>query len=416
MLKVVPAGNTTEEISLGSVSTNMLTQALAGKLGLWMYLEAQPGYQVGGTIAGTLSMTIGTNAATSANALSVGFNTNQLREGWNFLTFVMRNPLAYQSGSGQTEYHPFGVNASGLGTGADSDIVNSNVNKLKISWQNMQGATLYFDSIWTAFSATPQIIFGCDGGSNLAEIALPIFSGYGWVGYSAQPFSTVDSGTSNNTVQGNLNSNALASGAAAYAAGWDVINHTVTHPSVGGYTSEAAIAYQLEQAKAWLLSRGYERGCEFYASPQSNTSRLSETVIKSLGYKLQRHVRKWNTSITPFGLDNPHHIGSIDIGSASQTGVSSVASGVGGSVAGWQIASKIKRAVDVAVDYGDTVFMFWHGITTTGDSGTGEDATGDNLLITASAFASVMSYIRTLEVAGVLRVPRALTGFWYEGK
>lgn len=418
MLKVVPAANTTEQIELGTPGTNILNAALAGKFGLWVYVESQPGYQVGGTLAGSIGVTISTNAASAANALNVSFNSNQIREGWNFLKFVQRQPTAYQAASGVTEYHPYGINASAYGTGADSNIVASNAAKVQIYWSNMLGATLYFDSLWTGFASTAQVVLGCDGGVGFQTYALPVFDSYGWVGYTAYPFNVLDSGTGNLTYQSNLTTWATSDITAAYSRGWDVINHTVTHPSVGSYTAEANIAWQIQQARAYMLDAGFIRGSEFYASPQSSSSRLSESVIKTVGVKLQRHARKFNVSPTQFGIDNPQHVGAIDMGNASSNGVTSVVSGatVTTGLSGMQIASKIKRTVDLAVAYGDTIFPFWHGITTTGDTGTGEDLTGDNLLLTKSAFEISMAYIKQLETAGSLTVRKGMTGFWYGGR
>ena len=412
MLKVVPAANTSEEIRLtaGSFSTNMLTKALAGKVGLWVYIESLPGYQVGGTLQSTLNLTMSTTTTTT-NALFAGFNNNQLREGWNFLVFVMRDPLAYQSGSGVTEYHPFGVSATGYGTGVDSNIVASDIARLQISWTNMLGATLYFDSLWTAFSATPQVVWGNDAGTNLLELAVPIFDSYGWVGYTAHPYNS--SGT--HAAITDLTTNVAANGAELYAKGWDFINHTANHPNLGSLTVESQIAYEMETARAWQYAIGLTRGAEFYASPQSSTSRLSEAVISGMGFKLQRHLRHWNVHVTPFGLDNAQYGGAIDMGNVSGSGVSSVTSGASGSVSGFQTATKIKRAIDVVVAYQCAFFPFWHGITTSGDSGSGEDLTGDNLLLTYSAFQQVCSYVRQYELAGSLQVCRGLTGFYYGG-
>lgn len=413
MLKVVPAANTAEEIALQVPATNLLNASLNGKFGIWVYIEAQPGYQVGGTLAGGIGGTIGTSAVNLANALAFGFTTNQIREGWNFLKFVMRDPQAYIPSSGVTEYHPFGVTATTYGTGVDTDIVNSPVAKMILNWSNLLGCTMYFDSIWTGFETTAQVVLGNDGGNGLLEYAMPVFDAYGWKGYFAFPYNTADTGASTLTYQANLSNYPNTTATAVYAKGWDCINHTVTHPSMGGYTTEPSVVYQVDQAKAMMLELGFQRGIEFYASPQSSSSRLSEAVIKSTGIKLQRHARKTNTSITQFGIDNPHHIGGIDIGSAAAVGVSKCTGGVNGTTGGMQVASKIMRFIDVIEAYGDTCFPFWHGITTTGDTGTGEVLTGDNLQMTKSAFEISMAYIRTRELAGGLTVPRGMTGFWY---
>ncbi len=141
MLKAVMAaagasGNAAHEITLSSVATNMLTRQLAGKLGLWVYVERQPGYEPAGTLAGTLAIDIST-ASASTNGMYAGWNSNQIKEGWNFLKLVQRNPAAYVVGSGVAEYHPFGTLFTSFGTGADTDLVNGTVNRLRINWSNM---------------------------------------------------------------------------------------------------------------------------------------------------------------------------------------------------------------------------------------------------------------------------------------
>lgn len=409
MLKVVPAANTTEEITLGTIATNMLTRNLGGKFGLWVYVESQPGYQVGGTPVGTITVDIST-AAGGTNAMYVGWNTNQIREGWNFLKFVQRNPAAYVVGSGVVEYHPLGVLATSFGTGADTDLVNGTVNRLRINWANMLGATLYFDSMWTDFDCQPQAVLGNDGGVGLLEFGLPAFQKRGWVGYTAFPYRVWSSGS---TIIPDLNSNVSTTGQALYTEGWDFINHTANHLSNGALTTEAELAYEIETARAWQHALDLPKGAEFYASPQSSSSRLSEAVIKVMGIKLQRHARRYNTPVTPWGIDNPHHIGSIDMGSATGSGVAVVTGGVTTSIAGWQIYSKLVRALDVCEAYGDTLHAFWHGITTLPDAGLGETLTGDNLLISKSAFDLFCADLRARELAGRFTVCRGMSGFYY---
>lgn len=412
MLKVVPAANTTEVISLGTFATNMLTKNLGGKFGLWVYVENKPGYDTGAAGAGGFSFEMGTNADNS-NPLSVTFTGNQVREGWNFLTFVMRDPLAYVDASGVTEYHPYGIVAANFGTGANANIKDNAIAYIRISWDNMLGATLYFDSMWTGFESKAQVVLGCDSGINLETIAAPIFDSYGWVGYLAMPYRIWSSGSYQVVDLDSTDGTDVAQMLRMYGKGWEMWNHTVNHLANAALTSEAAIAYELQTSQAWQYENDMPRGAEFYASPQSSTSRLSEKVIKGLGFKLQRHARRWNVTPTPFGIDNPHHVGSLDISSNASLAYGVTTSGAGSSVTGLQTATKIKRCIDIAVAYGATIFPFWHGITTSGDSGSGEDLTGDNLLITSSAFAQSMAYIRQLEQAGSLTVCKGGAGFYY---
>lgn len=415
MLKAVASSDNasvTNQITLGTFATNMLTKTLGGKVRLVVYLEAQKGYQAGGSAVGSLGMEIGTNADQS-NPLFVSWSSNQLREGWNFLDFVMRNPLAYQDGSGEAEHHPFGVTALNYGTGANSNIKDSAAAFLKLSWDNLNGSTLYFDSLWCGWDAKAQVVLGCDSGINLEQIAAPIFASYGWVGYLAMPYRIWASGSYQALDMDGTDGTDVAQMLRLYAQGWDMVNHTINHLAASALTSEAAIAYEVDMARAWQYENDMPRGAEFYASPQSSTSRLSEAVIKAGGFVLQRHARKWNVSVTPWGVDNPHHIGSLDISSNATAAYSTTTAGSSAAVTGLQTASKINRCIDIAIAYGATVFPFWHGITTVGDAGTGETLTGDNLLMYASAFTQAMAYIRAREQAGDLTVCRGVTGFYY---
>lgn len=414
MLLVEPTVDTTTRIQLNSPSTNLLTPQTNGKLGLWVYIEPMAANgDVGFRIEIELSTQIG--ATGTANGLMIQFVPNCLREGWNFLTFVMRDFRAYQTGQNIIEDHPLGVIPNIYGTGVDANILANNITLLRvnIAGPGATGSKIYFDSLWTDFSSKAQIVMGGDGGVGDVEIALPIFQQYGWIGYTAFPYRIWESGS---TVIANLDSNVSSDGKIFYDAGWDFTNHTANHLRNGDLTSAAAIDYEMTVAQAWQNALGFIRGAEFYVSPQSSTSRLAERVISDLGYKLQRHAKHRNNHVTPFGLDNTNHIGSYDLGSvgASVIVVQQITNASPSAVTGgFQRFSRIKRAVDVAIAYGYADFPFWHGITTVGDDGTGEGLTGDNLLIYASAFTKMCEYIREKELAGEIEVCRGMSGFYY---
>jgi hypothetical protein len=411
MLKVVVTDNSAVDMTMVAPASDLLTPMLAGKLGLWVYVESQPGYQPAGTPAGIINITVTTHPSKfSNNALILSFNSNQTREGWNFLKFVQRNPNAYVQGTADTEYHPFGLSAACYGTGLYANIKDTAVTDIKVGVQGFGGATLYFDSLWTAFDSKAQVVLGCDStGSDLITHALPIFKDYNWIGYTAIPNRIWSSGSKlvNDWTSVAVNARVM------YDAGWENINHSTNHLQTGSLTSASEIDYEISAVNSMYANAHMTRGIEFYASPQSNTSRLSEKVIAGTGIKLQRHARKFNVSTTQFGVDNINHVGAIDMGSAASAGISYSNGQVAGSIAGWQIFSKLQRFIDVLIDYGDTGFPFWHGITTLGDSGSGENLTGDNLLITKSAIVKFFEYIRLKEIQGLLRVCDGITGFYY---
>lgn len=411
MLRVVCNDNAATDITMNSPATNILTTILNGRFCLKVWAENIPGYGPAGSQTGSLSVTLTTDAGGSfANGLLVGFNPNQLREGWNYLTFVMRDFLAYQAASGVTEDHPLGLQASSYGTGVAANVKATAITRIKISPQNLSGATLIFDSVWTGFDCQAQLVLGCDAaGSDLLTHALPIFQQYGWKGYIAVPGRIWTSGSKLMSDWTNPAANARL----MYEAGWECINHGANHVRAGDLTNPAEIDYEISAVQSMYVNAKMVRGCEFYASPQSSSSRLSDKVIAQRGIKLQRHARRCNVAVTPFGIDNPQHIGAIDMGNAGTTSISSTVSNVVVTVTGWQVFSKLKRFIDMLEAYGATGFPFWHGITTLGDSGSGENTTGDNLLLTLSAFTKTAEYIKQREDAGGIRVRDGMTGFYY---
>lgn len=411
MMKWSPAGNGVEEVRLTAFATNCLTTTLGGRIGLWVYVENQPGYEPGGKPTGSIGITLTTDpAGKNTHALKVGWNSNQVVEGWNFLTFVMRAPAAYVPGSAASEDHPYGVSPTVFGTGTAANIKDAPITAMKIDVSGMGGATLYFDSLITAWETEAQVVLGVDVTEDkLLKWTLPLFDEYGWTGYTAAPKRVWTSG-SRVVVDWTTKNTYLKQ---VYAAGWDCTNHTANHIANGTLTSPAEIAYEINSVNAYYRNQGLVRGTEFYCSPMSSTSRLAEKVVQGLGIKLQRHSRKANVAVTPFGVPNIQHIGSSDIGSATGSAVVNITGGVATAVAGLQLASRINRVTDVMVAYGDTWFPFWHSITELGDTGSGEDLTGDNLIITRSAFEKAMAYIRELELQGRLRVCAGITGFYY---
>ncbi len=425
MLRFVPSADTAGSIVLTSPSTNIRHAALNGQFGLWVYIENQPGFQAGvATTTGIIGVILTTAAGPAyGNSFRFYFDVNQLREGWNFLKFVQRNPAAYRTGGGATEYHPYGLNVSKLGDGTASDIVNQPITGIKIDVSNLGGATLYFDSIWTGIQTTPQVVLGVDlAEQNTVDYALPALATNGWIGYTALTGRLYPGGS---RICGDINSfDSAGYGAQLYEAGWEVVNHSLNHlpgtqrsqgaPTMRELTSPAEIRYEVEAIRGFYEAKGWRRGLEFYASPGQSTSRLAQKVIKDAGYVLQRHARKVNTPITPWGVDNLDNVGATPLDSPTGQGIHSVTDGVNQPViTGAQVFSKIKRVIDVIEAYGDSWFAFCHTITTLGDSGSGEDLTGNDIIITRSAFQKTIDYLKAREDAGALRVRDGMTGFYY---
>lgn len=358
---------------------------LNGRFGLWIYCDAQPGFAPGEQADSILHVVMTTDPAGNfSHAIDIGFNANQIREGWNFLKFV-DNPVG----------HPLGVYKSFWGNGSAGDIVNNPVYSILLYTEQQDiGITWYLDSLWTGFESVPQVVLGCDAfGTDLRDYCLPVFENYGWLGYVAAAYRVWTSGPTVVSEWGDEQAVITAMG----DAGWDIVNHTVNHLRMGDITDASDIQYEIQAQDTWLRSLMVPtQGLKFFASPQGSTSRLSEATLEKAWIVAQRHFRKWNTSITQFGIDNPHHIGSLGLEDVAYA----------------QTFNKIKKQIDIAVEYEDTLHLFWHELVTSGDPGDGSGNTGSYSTMYRSSWDIAINYIRNLELAGELRVAKGFSGFF----
>lgn len=383
LLKVAP---TTANDEIQSTSLNYSTN---GKFGLWVYMANQPGYEAGGTFlsggsATKFSLLVSTSAASFSNALSITFDHLYLREGWNFLVYDEK-ASTQKGGPG----HPPGITRTVNGDGSNADIIASAIRRAKVIFTNCAGTEFYFDTCWTNFTTRPRFIIGTDSqGSDLAEIMLPMLQSYGWTkkAYMAVPRQVLAAGDTTNYFYKPW-STSKAYIDEAYNAGMLVIPHSTNHQKPGSLTDPARVRWEVLPCQAWLASNGWTRGNDIWVSPNYSSSRLSEKIIKGMGFLGQRHGRCWQNIVSPFGIDNPHHVGSIDIGLTDQ-----------------QKYSIVKAEIDIAKFYGATLWLFHHSIQTVGDPETGEGLTGDALLIYKSNYLAIMGYVRQCELAGEVDV------------
>jgi peptidoglycan/xylan/chitin deacetylase (PgdA/CDA1 family) len=117
--------------------------------------------------------------------------------------------------------------------------------------------SILVDEITYGMEYEPKVILGFDDGLNgVHDTAYPIMEQYGFKGTSyviASAFGTDDymSKAKRNTL---------------YAAGWDIGNHSNTHPDFTGMTS-AAILSEIETAITSIEADGHTRGARHFAIP-----------------------------------------------------------------------------------------------------------------------------------------------------
>jgi len=421
MLKITSASDSGQGVSANGTALNTILPSgkrlVNGWFGLLVYVETQPGFQPGGTLAGTLLVQLSTNTSTG-NGVYFSFNTNQSKEGWNFLVFRMRNTAAYVSGSGQSEFHPFGMTVGSYGTGATSDVVNNDIQRIDVlySGTGITGTNIYLDSLWTDLNMQSQFVIGFDSShSSVINYALPAFNERGWKGYATINANYWNGSSSRIWYD---YSGTFPNHRILYNAGWEIVNHGLQHlpgdvatPKMGTLTDAGEILYEVVALDAIQRGNGFLRGAEFYVSPHSSTSRLAEKVIAEAGFKLQRHARKHNNYVLPWGIENPRHLGAAEIGYTGG-GVAQTTGGVASTVTGTETITKLRRWVDVMIDYQASAFPFSHEIQTSGDDGAGGVTPSANNIM-RSTFELFATYVAEKEAAGLCRVRDGFSGFYY---
>lgn len=156
----------------------------------------------------------------SANNHTFSFDSNYLRQGWNSLRMW----------AGDTD------GAAGTGTlayGAGKTVSNagcnftSTIGYFEISFNNMNGKSVYLSGIRRAAKAKPILVMGFDatgtatGDNVMTEKVAPLFATYGYMGYFTvtNVYDMLYAGAADD-----LRKNALYS-----THGWDALNHTWNH-------------------------------------------------------------------------------------------------------------------------------------------------------------------------------------------
>jgi hypothetical protein len=99
------------------------------------------------------------------------------------------------------------------------------------------------------------------------------------------------------------------------AAGNDCTSHSVTHPPSAGL--QAVTADQLDDetvtSRGWLMANGLARTANVFIYPQNSFGDREIAAVQAAGYVLAR-CSKPGWTPTVFGIDNPHALGSRDVG------------------------------------------------------------------------------------------------------
>jgi hypothetical protein len=162
---------------------------------------------------------------------------------------------------------------------------------------------------------------------------------------------------------------------ALYAAGWDIIQHSVSHNPMGNYSDDAMLAAEIDGCKAQIVQLGCPRGANLFATPNSSSSNRLVGIAKRTGVQWMRTT---GPVLFSTGLCGPNN--SLVEGQFS--------------MAGYSDTVKLQAFVDLLILYGVSGHIFTHAVFP-GASGINTDSV---------VFAAMMAYIKTKVDAGLVEV------------
>lgn len=135
----------------------------------------------------------------------------------------------------------------------------------------------------------------------------------------------------------------LAEIRAAYQAGNDCVSHSDTHPVGRGMqrVTDVQLHDEVTRSRAWLQSNGMPRTADVFVYPENAYGDRELAAVETAGYRLARgSAPGWTATV--FGIDNPHALGSRNVGGCT--------------------LAQVKKYLDAAQTYGCTQIIYTHRI------------------------------------------------------
>lgn len=354
------------------VSSGTISASINGKFGLWVYFS--PDSTWGNQY---IDVELSSTGSWSGTQKVIKFDAYQLRRGWNYLV-----------GDVNQSIHPHGVTVSGT-----NDIITAPVVGFRLVFTVANGTTcdFYFDSFWTGFSRTKsKIIIGKDGSGEADLLTFKsLMDQYGWRGYLNYDVT----GLSTMKLLADYRDPVTAARIdQIYADGWDVINHTVNHVTLGTVLTpsftNAQTRYQVMAQRAHQIGNGWVRGCEFFSSGQNTMTYDQAVFVKSLGFKAIRGFRG-SSHPSMYGHDNILHLGSDAFDAPNGAGAA--------------VLQTWKDRTLAHINYGGDRWLYMHNLIG-GGAADGSVATGNGIQIYSSAFALYLEWLAGYVDAGLCDV------------
>lgn len=257
------------------------------------------------------------------------------------------------------------ASAGGMTT---SETVNGVAIQLNNTGGSTSAITAYIASVHSMSAGISRgaILIGFDqiSEASIASTALPIMKAEGFAGYHAG-----DGDLMTGTAADRLDF--------LYDAGWDVIQQGIGH--IDYAANIGALESDFDAARAILQSRGWTRALDFFAYPYSANSEATDAILADRGVRMARSGKAWTIRSSKWGHPKLIGHGAVNIGGKTLT--------------------TVKKLVDKAANYGETISLYAHGITAGGD---GTTPPADQLYWYVNDFQSLITYISGYVSAGNL--------------
>lgn len=199
----------------------------------------------------------------------------------------------------------------------------------------------WVEGIYVGGKDKPRLTIGFDIQGPGLDLAKQTMEKYGLLGYAAVP-----------TGNGNPGNPAYLWTAAdvdrmqsLYAAGWDIIQHSVGHNSMGTLSDDGALAAEFESCREQLIAIGCPAGADLMATPNGSWSNRVIALAARAGVRWMRHVNSAPMLVSRglIGLSNPLIQGATSF--ANQTD-----------------AVRSLAYIDLLIQYGASGHAYTHGI------------------------------------------------------
>ena len=214
------------------------------------------------------------------------------------------------------------------------------------------------------------VTIGFDIQTSGLDLALSSMAQYGYKGYAAVPTANANPATPTYLWA----ASDVARLQALYNQGWDVIQHSTSHNSMGNYADDGMLLAEIEACREQIMQIGCPRGADLMAMPNNSLSNRVVAIGAKAGLKWMRGTGPVLRSNGLVGDGNPLLSGCV--------GMSNLAD-----------ASRITAFVDLLILYGCAGHLYTHAIQT---------GASDSLNTNVTVFQNVLAYIAAKQQAGLI--------------